>query len=87
MGNCGKLTLRIQEIANWHGVALIRMDGGISKHLIPMTLRSDAHIFLTKCLHMCIDIRILLLTLALGSSRDSVFKGLSYRVHGIDSMT
>ena len=41
-------------------LVLINMDGGVSEHLISMTLRSDAHVFLAKRSHLSTNIGMFL---------------------------
>lgn len=40
----------------------VHMNGSVSEHLLAMSLRSDAHVLLTKCLHMRGDVGMLLLS-------------------------
>jgi hypothetical protein len=47
---CSRLTLSVQEVADWHSVLTIAFEGGVLEHMLSMSLWSDAHVFLAKSL-------------------------------------
>ena len=59
-------------------LVLINMDGGVSEHLIFVSLGSDAHIFLAKRSHLGINIGTFLQQEMLGAPRSQIFEQKLY---------
>ena len=55
-----RLTLGVQEVADWDSVILVAVVRLLLEHLLGMLLRPDTHVLLTKGLDMVANVGILL---------------------------
>jgi hypothetical protein len=53
-------TLSVQEVADGNGVTAVRLDGGVSEHLINVLSWANAHVFLSKSSGVNIHVGMLL---------------------------